>query len=211
MEKEKNNNGVIILLTVIIVILAVLCVLFATDTISFNSNTVNNNTQSNSNINEAKNTNENSSNSQNSENQTGSSWVNYLLSRHILDAKITRIRSKDLGDSEEINKTITLTMDDVKEILSKLENNKLSKTWSEGRGGPERDHLIISYENNDKKYEFEIYYGDISVNKLDDEFKSILEVNKYEEKNTEYKNIQGAYYFYDIENYTETIFDKYFS
>ena len=211
MEKEKNNKGVIILLTVIIVILAVLCVLFATDTISFNSNTVNNNTQSNSNINEAKNTNENSSNSQNSENQTGSSWVNYLLSRHILDAKITRIRSKDLGDSEEINKTITLTMDDVKEILSKLENNKLSKTWSEGRGGPERDHLIISYENNDKKYEFEIYYGDISVNKLDDEFKSILEVNKYEEKNTEYKNIQGAYYFYDIENYTETIFDKYFN
>ena len=211
MEKERNNKGVIILLTVIIVILAVLCILFATDTISFNSNTVNNNTQSNSNINEAKNTNENSSNSQNSENQTGSSWVNYLLSRHILDAKITRVRSKDLGDSEEINKTITLTMDDVKEILSKLENNKLSKTWSEGRGGPERDHLIISYENNDKKYEFEIYYGDISVNKLDDEFKSILEVNKYEEKNTEYKNIQGAYYFYDIENYTETIFDKYFS
>ena len=209
--ESKNNKGVIILLTVIIVILAVLCVLFATDTISFNSNTVNNNTQSNSNINEAKNTNENSSNSQNSENQTGSSWVNYLLSRHILDAKITRVRSKDLGDSEEINKTITLTMDDVKEILSKLENNKLSKTWSEGRGGPERDHLIISYENNDKKYEFEIYYGDISVNKLDDEFKSILEVNKYEEKNTEYKNIQGAYYFYDIENYTETIFDKYFS
>ena len=211
MEKERNNKGVIILLTVIIVILAVLCVLFATDTISFNSNTVNNNTQSNSNINEAKNTNENSSNSQNSENQTGSSWVNYLLSRHILDAKITRVRSKDLGDSEEINKTITLTMDDVKEILSKLENNKLSKTWSEGRGGPERDHLIISYENNDKKYEFEIYYGDISINKLDDEFKSILEVNKYEEKNTEYKNIQGAYYFYDIENYTETIFDKYFN
>lgn len=211
MEKEKNNRGVIILLTVIIIILVVLCILFATDTISFNSNTVNNNTQSNSNINEAKNTNENSSNSQNNENQTGSSWVNYLLSRHILDAKITRVRSKDLGDSEEINKTITLTMDDVKEILSKLENNKLSKTWSEGRGGPERDHLIISYENNDKKYEFEIYYGDISINKLDDEFKSILEVNKYEEKNTEYKNIQGAYYFYDIENYTETIFDKYFS
>ena len=211
MEKEKNNRGVIILLTVIIVILAVLCVLLATDTISFNSNTVNNNTQSNSNINEAKNINENSSNSQNSENQTGSSWVNYLLSRHILDAKITRVRSKDLGDSEEINKTITLTMDDVKEILSKLENNKLSKTWSEGRGGPERDHLIISYENNDKKYEFEIYYGDISVNKIDDDFKAILEANKYEEKNTEYKNIQGAYYFYDIENYTETIFDKYFN
>lgn len=138
-------------------------------------------------------------------------WTNYLLSQHILDAKITRVRSTDLGDSEELNKTITISMDDVKEILTKIENNKISKTWSEGRGGPVRDYLIISYEKNDQKYEFEIYYGDISVNKLDNEFKEILENNKYEEKNTEYNNIPGAFYFYDIENFSETIFDKYFN
>ena len=42
MEKGKNNKGIIILLTVIIVILAVLCILFATDTITLNSNITNN-------------------------------------------------------------------------------------------------------------------------------------------------------------------------
>ena len=51
MEKEKNNKGVIILLTVIIVILAVLCILFSTDTISLKSNTTNNKEQASDNSN----------------------------------------------------------------------------------------------------------------------------------------------------------------
>lgn len=37
MEQEKNNKGIIVLLIVLVVILAVLCVLFATGTISFRS------------------------------------------------------------------------------------------------------------------------------------------------------------------------------
>lgn len=41
MEK-KNNKGIIILMGVIIIILAVLCVLFVTDTIKFNSKVINN-------------------------------------------------------------------------------------------------------------------------------------------------------------------------
>lgn len=51
MENQKNNKGVIALLIVIIVILSVLCVLFATGTISFKSNDVDNN-EINQNINE---------------------------------------------------------------------------------------------------------------------------------------------------------------
>lgn len=48
MEQEKNNNkGVIVLLVVIIVILALLCILFATGTISLKSNSVDNNQNSN--------------------------------------------------------------------------------------------------------------------------------------------------------------------
>ena len=43
MEKQNNNKGVIALLIVIIVILGTLCVLFATGTISFNSNKGNDN------------------------------------------------------------------------------------------------------------------------------------------------------------------------
>ena len=41
MENQKNNKGVIALLIVIIVILSALCILFATGTISFNSNKAN--------------------------------------------------------------------------------------------------------------------------------------------------------------------------
>lgn len=49
MENQKNNKGVNSILVVIIVILSALCVLFATDTISFNSNKIDaNNTQENS-------------------------------------------------------------------------------------------------------------------------------------------------------------------
>lgn len=138
-------------------------------------------------------------------------WTNYLLKQHILEAKITRNRSIDLGDSQDINKTITISMDNLKEILSNLENKKIFKTWSGGRGGPTRDYLVVSYEKNDQTYKFEIYYGDIAVNNLDAEFKDILENSKYAENETEYRNIDGAFYFYDIENFDETIFDKYFN
>lgn len=49
MENQNNNKGVIALLVVIIVILAVLCVLFATGTISFAKGSTNNNEQTNQN------------------------------------------------------------------------------------------------------------------------------------------------------------------
>lgn len=65
MENQKNNKGVIALLIVIIVILLALCVLFATGTISFNSNKVNNNE-----INNSENTDNNESNNNDSNSQT---------------------------------------------------------------------------------------------------------------------------------------------
>ena len=49
MENQNNNRGVITLLIVFIVILAVLCVLFATGTISLKSSTTNNNQQASEN------------------------------------------------------------------------------------------------------------------------------------------------------------------
>lgn len=57
MEKQNNNKGVIALLIVFIVILLALCALFATGTISFNSNKVNNN-DTNENVNNNNQTNE---------------------------------------------------------------------------------------------------------------------------------------------------------
>ena len=200
MENQKNNKGIIILLSSIIIILLALCVLFATGTISFKSAEANSNDSNENNI--IENTNNND--------ESYSSWVDYLVSCHILDAKITRMRSKDLGDSEDFNETVTITMNDVNELFSKFKNSKISKTWSQGRGGPDRDHLTIAYEKDDNKYEFEIYYGTIVVDKIDNDFKNVLDNSKYDEKNIEYKNTEGSFYFYSIEDYNEAIFDKYF-
>ena len=61
MDNKNNNNGILVLLIVLIVILSALCVLFATDVISFDSSELNNNLiEDNSNVNiPNQNTNEN--------------------------------------------------------------------------------------------------------------------------------------------------------
>ena len=210
MEK-KNNNGMLVgILIGIIIMLVVVGGLFATGTIRFKTSKTSDNGQTSEN-NQMTSTETNQSETINNNSNEKSSWVDYLLSRHLLDAKITRVRSKDLGDSVDLNKTVTIEINDVKELLSNLKSNKLIKTWSQGRGGPDKDHLVIAYENNNERYDFEIYYGSIAIDKLDEEFKTILDNNKYEEKNTEYKNTQGSFYFYSIDGYSDTMFDKYFN
>ena len=210
MEK-KNNSGMLVgILIGIIIMLVVVVGLFATGTIGFKSNSTADNGQIDNN-NQTTSTETNKSETSNNNSNEKSSWVDYLLSRHLLDAKITRVRSKDLGDSVDLNKTVTIEMNDVKELLTNLKSNKLIKTWSQGRGGPDKDHLVIAYENNNERYDFEIYYGSIVIDKLDEEFKKIFNNNKYEEKNTEYKKTQGSFYFYSIDGYSDTIFDKYFN
>ena len=174
MENQKKSNGVLvgILIGILITLLVAVC-LYVTGIISFKTKQTNNNANNQSNSSNTENTNITDDTASN-ENKTNSSWTNYLLSQHLLEA------------------------------------NKLSKTWSGGMGGPVRDQLTISYEHNDQKYEFVIIYGCIIVDKLDDEFKNILENNKFDEQDKEYENIQGAFYVYKLSDYTETIFDKYF-
>ncbi len=192
MKIDNSKSIIIVLLTVIVIILVAIVVLFATNMISFNSKVNDDKKLSNENVN-----NDNSSNDNVTEDNEEKSWISHLLSLHLLDAKILRIRSKDLGDNEELNETVTISEEEL-------------KTYSQGRGGPDKDHLVVSYEYNDEKYEFEIFYGSISVDKLDDNFKTVLNNNMYGERNTEYKNIEGSFYFYTIDGYSETIFDEFF-
>jgi len=138
------------------------------------------------------------------------SWADYLLSCNIVKATIERDRSKDLGDLEDFNNTINITLDNVNEIFSIFKNSKLSKIWSLGRGGQTRDHLVIVYKIDNVEYDFKIYNGNIVVDGLDSEFKNILDKNKYDEKDNEYKNMEGSFYYYNINDYNEVIFDKYF-
>lgn len=194
--KEKNKNILIGVLVVIVIILLGIITLILIGTIKLkNENNIEN---ENNNIIE-----------NNSENENEISWTDYLLTQHILDVKMTKIRSKDLGDVEDINKIITIDPNDLKIILSKMKDNKLIKTYSLGTGGPERNVLQISYEKNDNKYEFQMINGRIILDKADKELVDFLVNKNYEEKNTEYKNKDGSFYYYNVNEYDESIFDEY--
>lgn len=205
----KKNIVIIILVAIIIVILSVLCILFATNTISFNSKV-------NSNIKTKGDTSSNKTNQTETTNTTVSSenektWEDYLVSCHILNAKISRSRSKDLGDNIDVDKTISLTINDVNNIMKNLKNYNLTKSWSLGMGGYSRDKLVIDYEKNDSNYTFELINGIINVDKLDDTFKEILDSDKTNEINTEYKDTETSFYYYNLDNYSDTLFDSYFN
>lgn len=143
-------------------------------------------------------------------NHINTNWINYLLSCEITDVSLYRMRSIDLGDSVDMDESKTLTTSNLEAILHELEDSKLIKTYSLGRGGADRDHLTVVYKVNDNSYKFEIVAGSIVVDNLDDEIKKILEENNYEEKNTNYKDEDGSFYYYAIDNYFDDIFDKYF-
>ena len=206
---KKTNIVIIILVAIIIVILSVLCILFATNTISFNSK-VNSNIKTKSDTSSNKtNQTETTSTTVSSENEK--TWEDYLVSCHILNAKISISRSKDLGDNIDVDKTISLTINDVNNIMKNLKNYNLTKSWSLGMGGYSRDKLVIDYEKNDSNYTFVLINGIINVDKLDDTFKEILDSDKTNEINTEYKDTETSFYYYNLDNYSDTLFDSYFN
>lgn len=197
--KEKNKNILIGILMTIIIVLLTIIILITTGIIKKDNNNkdITNNNKDITNNDEVI--------------QNNIDWTEYILSSHILEAKISRIRSKDLGDNVDINKTITIEMSGLKELLSKIKENQLTKVYSLGRGGLQRDTIEISYEKNDNKYEITIINGSIAIDTNDTTLVEILDKQKYKEENIEYKNQEGSFYYYRIENYNETIFDKYYN
>ena len=146
----------------------------------------------------------------NSNNDVKETWIDKLLSYNISNVKLSRTRRKDLGDAQDIDKEVSLSKEQLKQILDKVNTNKLVKTYSLGRGGQDRDHLTVSYQINNQKYTFEVFAGSIVLDSADEEIKNIFNNSNYEERNTEYKNQAGAFYYYSIEEYNESIFDEYF-
>lgn len=98
MEKENNNKGVIILLIVIIVILATLCILFATGTISFKSNEVND-------VNKSNEVNENVNNEDNNK------YKEYSIGQEIKLSDNSKWIVLDNSDSSQDYVTILSTTD----------------------------------------------------------------------------------------------------
>ena len=194
MKEDKKEKTIIIILITIIVVLSGVIILLLTGIIKLNNE--NNKLDSENNITENDNAKDN--------------WINKLLSYNISEIKLHRMRSKDLGDSQDINKEISLTKEELRQILEKINSNKLIKTYSLGRGGPQRDQLTVSYQVNNQNYTFQIYYSSIVLEFANEELKNIFNNNNYEEKNTEYKNQEGSFYYYAIEGNIESIFDEYF-
>lgn len=198
MKKDKSKNIIIIFLTVIIIILLIIIALFLTGKINVNNK--------NDNLDNKNEVIENN----NSNNNVKETWIDKLLSYNISNVKLSRTRRKDLGDAQDIDKEVTLSKEELKQILDKISTNKLVKTYSIGRGGQDRDHLTVSYQVNNQKYTFEVFAGSIVLDSADEEIKNIFNNSNYEERNTEYKNQAGAFYYYSIEEYNESIFDEYF-
>lgn len=198
MKEDKSKNIIIIFLTVIIIILLIIIALFLTGKINVNNK--------NDNLDNKNEVIENN----NSNNDVKETWIDKLLSYNISNVKLSRTRRKDLGDAQDIDKEVSLSKEQLKQILDKVNTNKLVKTYSLGRGGQDRDHLTVSYQINNQKYTFEVFAGSIVLDSADEEIKNIFNNSNYEERNTEYKNQAGAFYYYSIEEYNESIFDEYF-
>lgn len=198
MKEDKSKNIIIIFLTVIIIILLIIIALFLTGKINVNNK--------NDNLDNKNEVIENN----NSNNDVKETWIDKLLSYNISNVKLSRTRRKDLGDAQDIDKEVSLSKEQLKQILDKISTNKLVKTYSIGRGGQDRDHLTVSYQINNQKYTFEVFAGSIVLDSADEELKNIFNNSNYEERNTEYKNQAGAFYYYSIEEYNESIFDEYF-
>ncbi|MEE0634508.1 MAG: hypothetical protein UCL21_01715 [Bacilli bacterium] len=194
MKEDKSKNVIIIMLTIIIILLLIILTLVLTGKVNVNN----------------KNDKLDNKNDVIENNNTEVNWTDKLLSYNISEIKLSRKRNTQLGDSQDIDKEVTLSKEELKQILDKISTNKLVKTYSLGRGGQDRDHLTVSYQINNQKYTFEVFAGSIVLDSADEEIKNIFNNNNYEEKNTEYKNQEGSFYYYAIEGNIESIFDEYF-
>ena len=199
-----KKNIIIGVLILIIIALSITTVLSLTRANELQNLIPNNNNETNENLENEQTTNQNKN-----DETTEEDWIDYLLDHHLLNAKVTISRSKDLGDDIDFDKTITIDPEDLDDVLSKFKNNKLTKVYSQGRGGSISEYLIISYEYNDESYDFEIIDGTILIDKLDSTFVDFLNNQNYEEKDVENKDKEGAFYYYNIENYSASMFDEY--
>lgn len=203
MEQEKDNNkGVIALLVVLVVILAVLCVLFATGTISL------------SNKDSADNIIDKTSVETDRSDTTSATTDNLKWSQYILSQDITKI------EVATIHETTTISLDELKEVLPKFDDTKLIKTWYYAMGGDaDATYLKISYKNNNNEYVLSIAtakhdpYNHCAIYKgheiLDKSLSSILENSIIEEKNVDMK--ESGTFFYEFDGCDGNMLKKFIS
>ena len=189
---EKNNNkDVIALLIVIIVILAVLCVLFATGTISLKSSTTNNNQQTNENT--QTNTIDNNTTNDNDNNDSN----DYIKTTN---DKVRLNVTQDYNEYAEISIEQGNLVVKTSRYKREVVNNVGTETKDESFAGTTKTFSI----NGEKvKYITSMYYqpgantyvivltesGNVYVNNIVAMNNTIEAVNNF--KKTEYSNVQG--------------------
>jgi hypothetical protein len=171
MEKQKDFQRVLItLLFVVNIVLLVLCILFATGTISFKDDNIDN-----ENIVE----NDNDFDEQSIAGDKYTRWSDYLFSRNILEAKIVNFDES----SNPIEKIITL--DDARNLLSDIEDNTTPKIYYSGLGGSSGGYISVSYEYNSQEYGISIWVssggsGLFYTSSLDSDFVKFLTNSGFE-------------------------------
>lgn len=207
MKSEKTKNIIISILVVIIIIILTIMILMLTGVIDLNSkdNEISNNNKSEEIIDKK----DNSSTPE--ELVEKKDWTEYLLSMHILEAKVKRIRYKEFGAERDQNETKVIDLAQLKELLSKLKDSELKMVYSLGMGGSgDGDYLEVMYEKDDNKYIFNVKKGLIFLDENDKDIVAFFNDKNYDVEHSEYKGEDGSFYFYRIENYNESIYDNYF-
>ena len=185
--KQKNNNKIVItLFIVIIIILSTLCVLFATNVISFSSNSAIKDNESNDNV-------------QNNDDAKNDDWISYLLCAKDVKATLTRYFNEDVTESEEIKKVLnTIELEDYLTNLNKCKCHNVVN--QDGFGGPTQYNVDITYTVNDIEYSFLLNGGytffvtGTEKKVVDKELVKLL-TQAYPEEKLEYVNDSGTHVF----------------
>lgn len=211
MENQNNNKVVIALLIVIIIILTTLCVLFATGTISLNSNDVNNNeiNQDVNNENQGGETGNNTSteNNENLENEKLPGWVSYLLKQNIKNITVHRtFKGEGFDPSVGCLENKNITNENLTQILERMTKGELTKYLDAGGfGGPCLTNIVIEYNENEK---LELFLYKYIITK-DEKILSLLEKEEYIENNTYNSSIDNpnTLFAYDWDDsFVESLF-----
>ena len=186
MEQKNNNKIVITLLIVIIIILSTLCILFATNVISFNSNNAIKDNESNDNV-------------QNNDDAKNDDWISYLLGAKDVKATLTRYFEEDVTEPEEIKKVLNTT--ELEDYLTNLNKCKCHNVVNQdGMGGPAQYNVDITYIVNDIEYSFLLNGGHTffvtgtEKKVVDNELVKLL-TQAYPEEKLEYVNDSGTHVF----------------
>lgn len=188
MEQKNNNKIVITLLIVIIIILSTLCILFATNVISFNSNNAIKDNESNENI-----------QNNNDDDNKNDDWISYLLGAKDVKATLTRYFEEDVTEPEEIKKVLNTT--ELEDYLTNLNKCKCHNVVNQdGMGGPAQYNVDITYIVNDIEYSFLLNGGHTffvtgTEKKVVDKELVKLLTQAYPEEKLEYVNDSGTHVF----------------